>query len=213
MWGSSAHRVRRHPRRPAPCPPSPPIATLLFAAAGPAERSGSTRAVPARCGSLSGLDLRQGPAPGFEHRHRRPRRPRPRPSGAGITLTPMSPLGGMHHILTSYGFSSVFLSVRRMVSWETLSTWPSSTSLSARRRSVQRHRPALAGSRARQGDGGGPPCSPSSIRGRRGRGRRTRAPSRPSSTNKRRTRWTAIAPRSSASLKSEELINTRLTRH
>ena len=43
-------------------------------------------------------------------------------------------------------------------------------------------------------------CSPSSIRGRRGTGRRTRAPSRPPSTNERRTRWTVIAPRSRASL-------------
>ena len=85
-----------------------------------------------------------------------------------------------------------------MVSWETFSTWPSSTNLSAKRRSVQRHRPA-----------GGLPqakairwasCSPSSIRGRRGTGRRTRAPSRPPSTNERRTRWTVIAPRSRASL-------------
>ena len=43
-------------------------------------------------------------------------------------------------------------------------------------------------------------CLPSSIRGRRGKGRRTRAPSRPASTNERRTRWTVIASRSRASL-------------
>src|SRR6516164_9159045 len=77
----------------------------------------------------------------------------------------------------------VFLSVRRMVSCETLSTWPSSTSLSARRQSVQRHRPAggLPHARAMRWAS----CSPSSIRGRRGKGRRTRAPSRPASTNER----------------------------
>ena len=43
-------------------------------------------------------------------------------------------------------------------------------------------------------------CLPSSIRGRRGKGRRTMAPSRPASTNERRTRWRVIASRSRASL-------------
>src|SRR4051794_543803 len=92
----------------------------------------------------------------------------------------------------------VFLSVRRMVSCETFSTWPRSTSLSARSRSVHRHRPAggLPHAKAMRWAS----CSPSSSRGRRGKGRRTRAPSRPPSTNERRTRWTVIAPRSRASL-------------
>src|SRR4029079_13424777 len=92
----------------------------------------------------------------------------------------------------------VFFSVRRMVSWETVSTWPSSTSRSAKRRSVQRHRPAggLPQAKAMRWAS----CSPSSIRGRRGTGRRTRAPSRPPSTKERRTRWRVIAPRSRASL-------------
>src|SRR5215210_4583091 len=92
----------------------------------------------------------------------------------------------------------VFLSVRRIVSWETVSTWPSSTSLSAKRRSVHRHRPAggLPQAKAMRWAS----CSPSSIRGRRGTGRRTRTPSRPPSTNERRTLWTVIPPRSRASL-------------
>src|SRR5262249_28477272 len=94
------------------------------------------------------------------------------------------------------GLQLVFLNVRRMVSCEILSMWPSSTILSARRRKVQRSRPA-----------GGLPhakairwasCSPSSIRGRRGTGRRTRARSRPPSTKSRRTRWTVIVPTSQA---------------
>ena len=96
------------------------------------------------------------------------------------------------------GLELVFFSVRRMVSCETLSMWPSSINLSAKRRNVQRHRPAggLPHARAIRWAS----CSPSSIRGRRGKGRRMRTPSRPPSTNERRIRWTVIAPRSRASL-------------
>src|SRR6266702_8019835 len=97
------------------------------------------------------------------------------------------------------GLQFVFFNTCRTVSWLTLSTSSSSTSLSATRRKLQRSYPSGAwphSSAIRCAS-----CSPSSLRFscRGGCGRRLSAASKPPCTKLRRTRCTVVSPTSRAS--------------